>query len=126
VRLWKMGVMVPLLALPLATGAVTALPTAASAAVVSCPEYWFTNPYLGFRTEIPTATLSYGSTGPCVVILQQDLNFVIHAGLKVDGDFGPKTLAAVETFQGRNLACTRGVDGIAGHYTMSCLVAGSG
>ena len=59
-------------------------------------------------------------------MLQQDLNFVDKAGLKVDGDFGPKTLAAVETFQGDNLACTRGVDGIAGHYTMSCLVAGSG
>jgi peptidoglycan hydrolase-like protein with peptidoglycan-binding domain len=86
----------------------------------------FTNPYLGFAMEVPAATLSQGSTGPCVVMLQQDLNFVIHSGLKVDGDFGPKTLSAVETYQGENRGCTRGVDGIAGHYTMSCLAAGSG
>jgi hypothetical protein len=51
---------------------------------------------------------------------------VIHSGLKVDGNFGPKTLSAVETYQGGNLGCTRGVDGITGHYTMSCLAAGSG
>jgi peptidoglycan hydrolase-like protein with peptidoglycan-binding domain len=59
-------------------------------------------------------------------MLQQDLNFVIVFGLKVDGDFGPKTFSAVETYQGENRGCTRGVDGIAGHYTMSCLAAGSG
>ncbi len=38
----------------------------------------------------------------------------------------PNTLAAVKTYRGKNLACTGGVDGIAGHHTMSCLVAGSG
>ena len=86
----------------------------------------FTNLYVGFAMEVPVATLSDGSTGPCVVILQQDLNFVIHSGLKVDGIFGPKMLGAVETFQGQNLGCTRGVDCIAGHYTMSCLAAGRG
>jgi peptidoglycan hydrolase-like protein with peptidoglycan-binding domain len=118
--------MVPLLALPLATGAAVALPAAAPAAAASCPEMSFTNQYLGFAMEVPVSNLSQGSTGPCVVMLQQDLNFVIHSGLKVDGDFGPKTLGAVETFQGRNPGCTRGVDGIAGHYTMSCLAAGSG
>lgn len=125
-RFWKTRVMVPLLALPLATGAVVALPAAAPASAASCAEISFTNPYLGFAMQVPAATLSQGSTGPCVVILQQDLNFVIHSGLNVDGIFGPKTLSAVETFQGRNLGCTRGVDGIAGHYTMSCLAAGSG
>lgn len=123
-RLWKTSVIAPLLALPLATGTVVALPAAASAA--SCATMSFTNPYIGSPMEIPAATLSDGSAGPCVVILQQDLNFTINAKLKVDGVFGPNTLAAVETYQGQNLACTRGVDGIAGHYTMSCLVAGSG
>jgi peptidoglycan hydrolase-like protein with peptidoglycan-binding domain len=118
--------MVSLLALPLATGAFIVLPAAASATTASCAEISFTNPNIGSPMEVPAANLSDGSTGPCVVMLQQDLNFVDRAGLKVDGDFGPKTLAAVETFQGDNLACTRGVDGIAGHYTMSCLVAGSG
>jgi putative peptidoglycan binding protein len=126
VRFWKTSAMVPLLALPLAAGSVIALPAAASAAAASCAEFSFTNPYLGFPMEVPTATLSEGSTGPCVTILQQDLNFVIKAHLKVDGAFGSKTLAAVETFQGKNLGCTRGADGIAGHYTMSCLIAGSG
>jgi hypothetical protein len=125
VRLWKTSAMVPLLALPLAAGSIIALP-AASAAAASCAEFSFTNPYLGFPMEIPTATLSDGSTGPCVTILQQDLNYMIRARLKVDGSFGPKTLAAVKTFQGKNLRCTRGADGIAGHYTMSCLIAGSG
>jgi peptidoglycan hydrolase-like protein with peptidoglycan-binding domain len=117
--------MVPLLALPLVAGSVTALP-AASAAAASCAEFSYTNPYLGFQTDIPTASLSEGSTGPCVVMLQQDLNSEINSGLSVDGDFGPKTLAAVQSFQRQDLPCTRGVDGIAGHYTMSCLVAGSG
>lgn len=124
-RLWKTSAMVPLLALSLAAGSVIALP-AASAAAASCAEFSFTNPYLRFPMEIPTATLSEGSTGPCVTILQQDLNFTIRAGLKEDGQFGPKTLAGVETYQGKNRACTRGVDGIAGHYTMSCLIASSG
>ena len=125
-RLWKNSVVVPLLALPLATGTVIALPAATPAAAVSCAQYSFTNPYLGFATVIPKAIMSYGSTGPCVVLLQQDLNFVIKAGLKVDGKFGSNTQGAVETFQGQKPGCTGGVDGIAGKYTMSCLVAGSG
>ena len=83
-------------------------------------------PHVGYATVIPKATMSYGSTGPCVVLLQQDLNFVIKAGLKVDGKFGSNTQGAVETFQGKKPGCTGGVDGIAGKYTMSCLVAGSG
>ena len=124
-RHWKTAAMVPLLALPLAAGSVVTLP-AASAAAASCAQISFTNPYLGFPVDIPQATLVEGSTGPCVTMLQQDLNFVIHARLAVDGIFGPHTLNAVVTFQSKNLACTRGVDGIAGHYTMSCLVVGSG
>lgn len=124
-RLWKTRATVPLLALSLATGSVIALP-AASAAAASCAEFSFTNPYLGFAMDIPRATLSEGSSGPCVTILQQDLNYMINARLKVDSAFGPKTLTAVKTYQRRNLGCTRGVDGTAGHYTMSCLIAGSG
>ena len=68
-RFWKIRVMVPLLALPLATGAVAALP-AAPASAASCAEISFTNPYLGFAMEVPAANLSQGSTGPCVVMLQ--------------------------------------------------------
>lgn len=123
-RLWKISTIVPLLALPLATGAVIALPAAASAA--SCATVSFTNPYLGFADDVPAATLGEGSAGSCVVMLQQDLNFTINAKLKVDGAFGPNTLAAVKSYQARNLGCTGGADGLAGHYTMSCLVASSG
>jgi hypothetical protein len=118
--------MVPLLALPLVAGSVITLPAAAPAAAASCAEFSFTNPYLGFPTDIPTATLGVGSAGPCVGILQQELNVEINANLTVDSIFGQNTLNAVKAFQGANPACTRGVDGIAGHYTMSCLIAGNG
>ena len=126
-RFWKTSVMVPLLALPLVTGAAVALPGAASAATATCAQYSWTNPNLGFATLIPKAVMSYGSTGPCVVLLQQELNFADKAGLQTDGQFGSLTQKAVETFQGSEPGCTGGVDGIAGKYTMSCLdVAGSG
>jgi peptidoglycan hydrolase-like protein with peptidoglycan-binding domain len=118
--------MVPLLALPLVAGSVITLPAAAPAAAASCAEFSFTNPYLGYALRVPRATLSEGSTGPCVILLQQELNFVINAHLTVDGVFGNLTHTAVQTFQGRHAACTRGIDGIAGHYTMSCLGALSG
>lgn len=62
-------------------------------------------------------TLSEGATGPYVITLQQDLN-TQGAGLAVDGDFGPLTLAAVEWFQrGNNLT----VDGIVGPITWQTL-----
>jgi hypothetical protein len=117
-----------LLAAVLPAGAVIALPAAASAAprvviAATCPMYNFTNPYIGIPTEIPRPELSYGSTGPCVVILQTELDQVNNAGLKVDGDFGPLTQRAVENYQGENKPCTGGVDGIAGPLTMSCLRA---
>ncbi len=124
-RLWKNSAIVPLLALPLAAGAVIALPTAPASAA-SCATMSFTNPYIGYPADVPAAALSQGSAGPCVVMLQQDLNFEIGAKLQQDGIFGPATLAAVRSYQQKNLACTGGVDGIAGHYTMSCLVASSG
>jgi hypothetical protein len=125
VRPWKTSAMVTLLALPLAAGLVITLPPPAPAAAASCAEFYFTNPYLGYSVQIPAATLGEGSTGPCVTILQRGLNKWNNAHLAVDGAFGPKTLAAVKTYQRENLACTRGVDGIAGPYTLSC-VAGSG
>ena len=45
--------------------------------------------------------LRRGSTGTRVRTLQENLNRVIGAGLDVDGDFGPRTEAALRTFQER-------------------------
>jgi len=45
--------------------------------------------------------LRVGSTGSAVRTLQTNLNKVMGSGLVVDGDFGPKTEAAVEAFQRR-------------------------
>jgi peptidoglycan hydrolase-like protein with peptidoglycan-binding domain len=115
-----------MLVVPFAAGAVTAFSSAASAATDSCDSYSFTNPYIGYPVGVPSAQLAEGSTGTCVVYLQQDLNDVDQANLAVDGNFGPKTLTAVENFQAQNRPCTGGVDGVAGPRTMSCLIAGSG
>ncbi|HEV2372099.1 MAG TPA: peptidoglycan-binding domain-containing protein [Streptosporangiaceae bacterium] len=125
-RLWKASSMVFMLVAPFAAGAVTAFPAAASADASSCYSYSFTNPYIGYPVGVPSASLAEGSTGDCVVILQQALNGVDHANLVPDGDFGPKTLTAVENYQAQHRGCTGGVDGIAGPYTMSCLIGGTG
>ena len=45
--------------------------------------------------------LRRGSSGSLVSRLQQNLNTVLHAGLAVDGDFGPATEAALRAFQAR-------------------------
>src|SRR3954463_14954145 len=64
-----------------------------------------------------STTLQEGSTGSCVVSLQQRLN-QLGATLTVDGDFGPATKNAVLAFQGRERI---GFDGIVGPTTRSYL-----
>lgn len=55
------------------------------------------------------------SSGPCVVLLQTDLNLVNSGyNLEADGTFGPATRIAVLDFQGRN---GLGADGIVGATT---------
>jgi peptidoglycan DL-endopeptidase CwlO len=125
VRRWKIAAMAPLLALPLAAGSVVTL-TAAPAAAASCAMKSFTNPAIGEAMPVPVNTLAEGSSGPCVTLLQEDLNFVLNAGLAQDGIFGSHTLSAVKTFQSEQRSCTGGVDGIAGPLTMSCLAVMSG
>lgn len=64
-------------------------------------------------------TLSEGSTGPAVTLLQRDLN-ITGAHLKVDGDFGPDTEAAVRHFQSVSGLT---VDGVVGPDTWGELLS---
>ncbi|MFL6161683.1 MAG: peptidoglycan-binding protein [Jatrophihabitantaceae bacterium] len=68
-------------------------------------------------TTLCSTTLQEGSTGSCVVSLQQRLN-ELGANLTVDGDFGPATKNAVLAFQGRERIS---FDGIVGSQTRSYL-----
>ncbi|MBT2471843.1 peptidoglycan-binding protein [Streptomyces sp. ISL-66] len=74
----------------------------------------------------PNVVLATGSTGICVEELQSDLlalGAVRQQDIPgfVDGDFGPKTYAAVVTFQ-RRASVAGGADGIVGPNTWKRLV----
>lgn len=62
--------------------------------------------------------LAIGSRGPAVLELQAHLNTVSHSGLVTDGNFGPRTKAAVVGFQ---TFFKLGADGIAGPKTWGML-----
>jgi peptidoglycan hydrolase-like protein with peptidoglycan-binding domain len=64
-------------------------------------------------------TLSEGYQGGCVNQLQTELNTIDHAGLPVDGIFGPLTQQAVITFQQNNGVSP--ADGIVGPLTKAAL-----
>nr|WP_093737090.1 peptidoglycan-binding protein [Streptomyces sp. DvalAA-14] len=66
--------------------------------------------------------IKQGEDDGCVTELQELLN-AGGAGLSVDGDFGPATLDAVESFQGRHGLT---VDGIVGPDTKAALTGGGG
>ena len=68
--------------------------------------------------EAPKPTLRKGSKGSDVYILQDRLNSLGFNCGTVDGDFGPKTDAAVRAFQ---KAAGIGVDGIVGPQTWAAL-----
>ena len=66
---------------------------------------------------IPKPELKLGSSGPYVKFLQSALNRAGYTPiLKVDGEFGPKTLAAVKWFQAKMKIK---VDGVVGNITWS-------
>ena len=65
--------------------------------------------------------ISYGSKVAAVRILQERLNAKFGAGLVVDGDFGPATLAAVKNFQKAHLSQVKWADGIVGPLTWAAL-----
>ena len=67
--------------------------------------------------ELPL--LKLGSSGSAVTKLQELLN-AIGAGLKVDGDFGKKTLAAVKDYQKKK---GLNVDGVVGKFTWDSLLS---
>lgn len=67
-------------------------------------------------------TLRRGDSGSLVKLLQQELN-ERGAGLKVDGEFGKKTDAAVRSFQSR---AGLEVDGLVGPKTAAALTGGGG
>lgn len=63
--------------------------------------------------------LQEGNTGNPVRALQTLLNGAIHAGLVVDGVYGPQTQQAVRNYQSTQRL---GVDGIAGVHTWGDLL----
>ena len=70
-------------------------------------------------------TLTVGSTGSDVVLLQNTLNTKLAQTplLKMDGIFGPKTLARVKQFQRANDLV---VDGVVGPKTWAALLTNTG
>jgi peptidoglycan hydrolase-like protein with peptidoglycan-binding domain len=73
----------------------------------------------------PSVTLRQGSKGDEVVKLQSCLNYIMNAGLTVDGVFGAKTLAAVKNFQSKYGLSVDGVVGPATISKMNALLANS-
>jgi Putative peptidoglycan binding domain len=82
-----------------------------------------TTPTTGATTKLtlpPSGSLKSGATGTEVKTLQQTLNSVGSASLKVDGNFGPATEQAVVTFQQANGLTA---DGVVGPKTAQALNA---
>ena len=82
-----------------------------------------TTPTTGTATKLtlpPSGSLKSGATGAEVKTLQQTLNSVGSASLKVDGNFGPATEQAVVAFQQANGLTA---DGIVGPKTAQALDA---
>ncbi|WP_158881007.1 peptidoglycan-binding protein [Amycolatopsis anabasis] len=68
-----------------------------------------------------TPQVQDGSSGEAVSRVQRALNAAVGAALNVDGQFGPKTTAAVKSYQG---ARGLGADGIVGANTWKALQSG--
>ena len=105
------------------SGTALAVPASAGAVLAAMPAEAAVSPVSAVRTPSvvhvtttpasPVVILGYNDTGTLVKTLQQRLG-----GLEVDGWFGPKTLAAVKTFQSsKGLA----VDGVVGPLTWTAL-----
>jgi peptidoglycan hydrolase-like protein with peptidoglycan-binding domain len=81
--------------------------------------------FVGVNVSAPVASahgpaiIAYGQTGASVQCVQSGLNFVINAGLAVDGIFGRRTLQAVINYQRLERLAA---DGIVGPYTGGALI----
>lgn len=63
------------------------------------------------KPAVAKPTIKNGTKGDQAKLLQQDLNYVIGAGLSTDGVFGPKSVAALKNFQSRNKLTADGIYG---------------
>lgn len=64
---------------------------------------YITNPnrLAAARNQQPVIVAQEGQTSPQVAAMQQDLNRVIGSTLTTDGDFGPSTLSALQSYEQR-------------------------
>ena len=68
----------------------------------------------------------YGSKGVYVLVLQDALSAIGYTGLELDGDFGPKTQAAVIRFQSDQGLAVDGVVGCSTWETLTPMASGVG
>ncbi len=69
-----------------------------------------------------TPNLKKGSKGAQVKLLQQDLNYIMNAGLSVDGDFGSATYKALKSFQEKYGLTVDGIYGSNSQRKMASLL----
>ena len=95
------------------------LSLAGSSAAVTCNSGQLWSFGIGYQVELPyysssdtiDCNMGKGANSNAVKLLQQDLNDCYKRGLKVDGDFGDKTLAALIYAQGKAGTTADGVYG---------------
>lgn len=73
--------------------------------------------------NIALPTLRKGSKGIQVKYLQQNLNHILNANLKVDGELGGATANAIKQFQDKYKLCVDGVYGKASYSKMVSLLS---
>lgn len=74
------------------------------------------------HNSAPSPTLRAGDSGPRVEQLQRALNTALGAGLAVDGDYGPKTIAGVKLLQRRAGITQDGIFGPASERALRTLL----